>query len=385
MSKKRDYYEVLGVAKNASEDEIKKSFRRLAMKYHPDRNPDDKEAEAKFKEAKEAYEMLSDGQKRAAYDQFGHAGVDPNAGGPGFGGFNAGGGQAGFGDVFGDIFGDIFGNQRGGHGGGGARQAQRGADLRYMLDISLEEAVHGTTAHISVPTLVNCSGCKGTGAKKGSGKVKCHTCHGQGVIRMQQGFFSVQQTCPTCHGAGEMIKDPCPVCHGEGRMRETKKLSVKIPAGVDSGDRIRLANEGEAGENGAPAGDLYVQVRVREHEIFERDGNNLHCEVPINFVTACLGGEVEIPTLDGPVKLKIPAETQSGQQFRLRGKGVKPLRGGSLGDLLCRVQVETPVKLNSKQKELLKQFEESLNTDNQTRSGSWFANVKRFFDRSNRS
>ena len=372
---KRDYYEVLGVAKNASEAELKKAYRRKAMKYHPDKNSGDKAAEEKFKEANEAYEILSDSQKRSAYDQFGHAGVDPSMGGGGFGGGQAGG----FGDVFGDIFGDIFG---GGGGRGGRRQAQRGADLQYNLEINLEEAVHGTTTSVNIPTLVACGTCNGSGAKKGSGKTKCGTCHGQGQVRMQQGFFSVQQTCSACHGAGEVIKDPCLSCHGQGRVQKNKRLSVKIPAGVDNGDRIRLSGEGEAGEHGAPSGDLYVQVHVRPHKIFSRNGSDLHCEVPISFTDACLGGELEVPTLDGKVKLKIPAETQSGNMFRLRGKGVKPLRGGLVGDLLCKVLVETPINLNGKQKDLLKQFKTALDDgkNHSPRSKSWFAGVKKFFE-----
>ena len=375
---KRDYYEVLGVAKNATEAEIKKAFKRLAMKYHPDRNPDDKTAEEKFKEAKEAYEILSDAQKRTAYDQFGHAGVDPSAGGGagGYGGF--GGGS--FSDIFGDVFGDIFG------GGGGARGGSRvfrGADLRYNLELSLEEAVAGTTVKIRVPTLVTCGECGGSGAKKGSTPQTCSTCHGHGQVRMQQGFFSVQQTCPRCHGTGKIISDPCNTCHGHGRVQEQKTLSVKVPAGVDEGDRIRLAGEGEAGENGGPPGDLYVQIHVRQHPIFSREESNLYCEVPISFVTASLGGELDVPTLGGRVKLKIPAETQSGKLFRLRGKGVKSVRGGDVGDLICRVVVETPVNLTGKQKELLREFESTMSdsgTKHSPKASSWLDGVKKFFE-----
>jgi len=376
----RDFYEVLGIAKTASEQEIKRAYRKLAMKYHPDRNSGDKTAEAKFKEVSNAYSILSDSQKRTAYDQFGHAGVDPSMGGAG--GFG-GQGQSGFGDVFGDIFGDIFGGNGGARGGRRQPQAQPGADLRYVLDVTLEEAVHGITKHITVPTLANCKTCQGSGAKPGSSKTSCQTCGGHGVVRMQQGFFSVQQTCPHCHGSGQVIKDPCNDCHGHGRVQETKKLSVKIPAGVDTGDRIRLAGEGEAGEHGARAGDLYVEIRVKSHSIFAREGNHLHCDVPISFVMACLGGELEIPTLEGRVKLKIPAETQSGKAFRLRGKGVKPLRGGSVGDLLCTVMVETPVKLTSKHKTLLKDFDKSLDDgkDHSPKSHSWVNAVKRFFSK----
>ncbi|GAB4299035.1 MAG: molecular chaperone DnaJ [Thiohalomonadaceae bacterium] len=369
---KRDYYEVLGVAKNATEAEIKKAFKRLAMKYHPDRNPDDKAAEEKFKEAKEAYDILTDAQKRAAYDQFGHAGVDPSAGG----GYGPGG--ASFSDIFGDVFGDIFG---GGAGARGGTRAYRGSDLRYNLELSLEEAVMGTTVKIRVPTLVECDECGGSGAKKGTRAQTCPTCHGHGQVRMQQGFFSLQQTCPRCHGSGKIITDPCGKCHGQGRVQEQKTLSVKVPAGVDNGDRIRLSGEGEAGLHGGPAGDLYVQIHVREHPIFTRDENNLACEVPISFVTAALGGELDVPTLGGRVKLKIPAETQSGKLFRLRGKGVKSVRGGDVGDLICRVVVETPVNLTSKQKELLQQFEASLNGDKHSpKASSWLDGVKKFFE-----
>jgi len=372
---KRDYYEVLGVAKNASEAELKKAFKRLAMKFHPDRNPDDAEAEEKFKEAKEAYDVLSDDQKRAAYDQFGHAGVQ---GGGGFGqGFGAGG--ANFSDIFGDVFGDIFGA---GRGGGGGSRARRGADLRYNLDLTLEEAVKGTTVKIRVPSTVECDQCGGSGARKGTSVTTCTTCNGIGQVRMQQGFFSLQQTCPKCRGSGQIITDPCPNCHGQGRVQEQKTLSVKIPAGVDNGDRIRLSGEGEAGERGASPGDLYVQVSIKPHPIFERDENDLYCEVPIGFVTASLGGEMEVPTLDGRVKLKIPSETQTGKLFRLKGKGVKSVRGGLPGDLICRVVVETPVKLNAKQKELLKEFENSLSSNGKhsPKESTWLDGVKKFFD-----
>ena len=370
---KEDFYKLLGVERNASDAEIKKSYRRLAMKYHPDRNKDNQaEAEAKFKQIKEAYEVLSDPKKRSAYDQFGHAGVDQSMGGRG--GFGA----EGFSDIFGDVFGDIFG------GGRTRSSVQRGADLRYNLELTLEEAVAGTEAKIRVPVLVVCSECSGSGAKKGSSPVVCSTCHGHGQVRMQQGFFSIQQTCPTCRGTGKQIKDPCGKCYGQGRVQETKTLSVKVPAGVDTGDRIRLAGEGEAGERGGPAGDLYVQIQVKDHEIFTRDGANLYCEVPISFPTACLGGEIEVPTLDGKVMLKIPAETQTGKLFRLRGKGVKPVRGGAVGDLLCRVQIETPVHLTKEQKELIQQLGDSLSGGGKHHSPqehSWTDGVKSFFDK----
>lgn len=370
---KRDYYEVLGVAKNASEADIKKAFKRLAMKLHPDRNPDDAEAEGKFKEAKEAYEVLSDSQKRAAYDQFGHAGVEGSAG---FGGFGAGG--ASFSDIFGDVFGDIF-------GGGGPRgtRARRGADLRYNLELSLEDAVKGTSVKIRIPTSVECKTCDGSGARKGTDPTTCTTCNGIGQVRMQQGFFSLQQTCPKCRGSGQIISDPCPSCHGQGRVQEQKTLSVKVPPGVDNGDRIRLSGEGEMGEKGAPPGDLYVQVSVKPHSIFEREGDDLYCEVPIGFVTAALGGELDVPTLDGRVKLKVPSETQSGKLFRLRNKGVKSVHSAAVGDLICRVHVETPVKLNAKQKELLKEFEASLSNNSKShrpKESSWLDGVKKFFD-----
>ncbi len=372
---KRDYYEVLGVAKNVSDADLKKAFKRMAMKYHPDRSPDDSEAEEKFKEAKEAYDILADAQKRAAYDQFGHAGVDSSmGGGPGAAG------SGNFSDIFGDVFSDIFG---GGGGRGGGQRAYRGADLRYKLDLDLEEAVAGTTVKIRVPVMTACDECGGSGAKKGTTPTSCTTCGGQGQVRMQQGFFSVQQSCPRCHGTGKMITDPCGKCQGQGRVKETKTLSVKVPAGVDTGDRIRLSGEGEAGEFGGPAGDLYVETHVRDHAIFTREDSNLYCEMPISFVTAAMGGELEVPTLEGKVKLKVPAETQSGKLFRLRGKGVKPVRGGPVGDLMCRVAVETPVNLTAKQKELLTEFEQTL-TDAQDRhnprSKNWLDGVKKFFE-----
>ncbi|MFO1418727.1 MAG: molecular chaperone DnaJ [Methylotetracoccus sp.] len=371
---KEDYYELLGVARNASDSDIKKSFRRLAMKFHPDRNTDNPQAEEQFKKIKEAYEILSDPQKRAAYDQFGHAGVDPSmgaAGGHGFAGDS-------FSDIFSDVFGDIFGGSR------RRSRAQRGADLRYNLELTLEEAVAGTDVKIRVPTWTNCEECGGSGAKKGSTPTTCSTCQGHGNIRLQQGFFSVQQTCPACRGTGKQIKDACRACQGQGRIQETKTLSVKIPPGVDSGDRIRLGGEGEVGEHGGPAGDLYVQVSVKEHPIFTRDGANLYCEVPISFPTACLGGELDVPTLDGKVVLKIPPETQSGRLFRLRGKGVKPVRGGAQGDLLCRVQIETPVHLNREQIELIERLNESLTgggSRHSPQAEGWLDGVKQFFDK----
>ncbi len=372
---KRDYYEILNVARNASEAEIKQAYRRLAMKYHPDRNPGDQVAEEHFKEAKEAYEVLSDSRKRAAYDQFGHAGVDSSAGG-GFGGF---GGPADLNDLFGGVFRDIFGGGRGGTGS----QAYRGADLRYTLDLTLEEAVFGATSKIRVPALVTCATCAGSGAKPGTKPITCPTCRGVGQVRMQQGFFSIQQTCPRCQGRGTIIPEPCGTCGGVGRVEEQKTLSVKVPAGVDNGDRIRLSGEGEAGEGGGPPGDLYVQIRVKPHPIFTREDNDLYCEVPISFTTAALGGDLEVPTLDGRVSLKIPAETQTGKVFRVRGKGVKPVRGGATGDLLCRVVVETPVNLTREQKELLQKLAETMEVGGKQHSpqeGSWLDGVKKFFE-----
>jgi molecular chaperone DnaJ len=375
MSQKQDYYELLGVSRSADEKELKTAYRRMAMKHHPDRNPDDQEAEAKFKEIKQAYEILSDPSKRRAYDQFGHAGVDASMGAGG----HAGG--AGFADIFSDIFGDIFGGaaqQR-----QGARYGQRGADMRYNLTLTLENAVLGTTVQIQIPTLVSCHDCHGNGAAKGSTPTTCQDCGGIGQVRMQQGFFSVQQTCPSCHGTGQVVLNPCQRCHGEGRIEEYKTLSVKVPPGVDEGDRIRLAHEGQAGIHGGPAGDLYVQVGIKEHPIFTRDGSDLYCEVPVSFVTAALGGELDVPTLTGKVKLKIPVETQSGKLFRVRGKGVKPIRSQVTGDLICRVNVETPVNLSREQKDLLQQFSESLSHDNKNhspRESSWFDRVKRFFE-----
>lgn len=372
---KDDFYGVLGVARNASSQEIKKAYRKLAMKYHPDRNTDNPNAEEKFKVIQEAYAILSDEQKRAAYDQFGHAGVDQSMGGGGHPGGDS------FSDVFGDVFGDIFG----GGGGRGRRQSQvrRGADLRYNLDLSLEDAVSGIETKIRIPSSVNCKPCKGSGSR-GGGSTLCSTCGGHGQVRMQQGMFSVQQTCPTCRGSGSVIKDPCSKCRGTGKTREEKTLSVKIPAGVDTGDRIRLSGEGEAGDHNGPSGDLYVQVNVNDHPIFTRDGADLYCEMPISYATAALGGELEVPTLSGKVKLKIPSETQTGKLFRLRGKGVKPVRGGPIGDLMCRVSIETPVNMTAEQKGLIEQLEASFKkggTRHNPKEHSWVDGVKSFFDK----
>ncbi|MCC7041929.1 MAG: molecular chaperone DnaJ [Burkholderiales bacterium] len=372
---KRDYYTVLGVERGASEDELKKAYRKLAMKHHPDRNAGDKEAEHKFKEAKEAYEVLTDARKRAAYDQFGHAGVDPSLGGgragpEGFGGFA---------DAFGDIFGEIFGQQG---RGSRANGVYRGADLRYNLELSLEDAARGAEVKIRIPTLEECETCHGTGAKPGTQPKQCGTCHGRGEVRVSQGFFSIQQTCPTCHGKGKVVAEPCGTCHGQGRLKKSKTLSVKIPPGVDQDDRIRLTGEGEAGLNGGPHGDLYVVVNLKQHPVFQRDGADLHCEMPISFATAALGGELEIPTLDGHATITIPAETQTGQTFRLRNKGIRPVRGSAAGDLYCHVSVETPIKLTARQKELLREFE-SINQEDpgkhNPKAKGWFEKVKEFF------
>lgn len=373
---KRDYYEVLGVAKDAGEREIKKAYKRLAMKYHPDRTNGDKAKEETFKEIKEAYEILNDDQKRAAYDQYGHAAFEQ--GGMGGGGF--GGGQGDFGDAFGDIFGDIFG---GGRRGGGQSRQRRGSDLRYNLEMSLEDAVKGKSVEIKVPTYVSCEPCDGSGAKKGTSAKTCATCHGHGQVQMRQGLFAVQQTCPTCSGKGKVISDPCTSCRGQGRVEKTKTLNAKVPAGVDTGDRIRLSGEGEAGEHGAPAGDLYVQVHVKDHPIFVRDENNLYCEVPISFTTAALGGEIEVPTLGGKVKLKVPKETQTGKMFRLRGKGVKSVRSHTTGDLMCKAVLETPVNLSGDQADLLRQLEEKMgknHTKHRPKETGFFDSVKQFFD-----
>jgi molecular chaperone DnaJ len=370
---KRDYYEVLGVNRDASEEEIKKAYRKLAMKHHPDRNPDNPKSEGQFKEAKEAYEVLSDAGKRGAYDQYGHAGVDPRTG---MGGGAAGAGFGGFADAFGDIFGDIFGAGR------QRSNVYRGADLRYNLEISLEQAARGTETRVRIPTMEECVTCGGSGAKPGTQPMTCPTCGGQGQVRITQGFFSIQQTCPKCHGSGKVVQSPCATCNGAGRVKRQKTLSVKIPAGVDEGDRIRLSGEGEAGVNGGPSGDLYVVIHIRAHEVFSREGNDLHCEMPISLTKAALGGEIEIPTLDGYAKIKIPLETQTGKVFRLRGKGIKGVRSNAYGDLLCHVVVETPVNLTPRQKELLQELEEINDRDSgrhNPRAKSWMDRVREFF------
>lgn len=369
----KDFYDILGVNRNASDAEIKKAYRKMAMKYHPDRNPGDEQSEEKFKEVQRAYDVLSDSQKRAAYDQFGHEGVNPSMGG-GPGGFSD------FGDIFGDIFDSVF---TGGRSRGGHNRAQRGADLQYNMTITLEEAAAGKQVEINVPRHTACGTCNGSGAKKGSTPKRCDTCDGIGQVRIQQGFFSIQQTCPSCHGQGQVISDPCLQCHGQGRVKENKKLTVKIPAGVDNGDRVRLSGEGEAGAHGGPSGDLYVMISVKQHPIFEREGSDLHCEVPISFDTAALGGTIEVPTLSGKVSLKVPAETQTDKIFRLRGKGIQSVRGYSTGDLLCQVVVETPINLSKDQKELLQKFTQSLEKGKQKhspRTSTWFDAVKKFFE-----
>jgi len=374
MAKKRDYYEVLGVNRDASEEDIKKAYRKLAMKHHPDRNPGNKEAEEKFKEAKEAYEILCEPEKRRAYDAYGHAGVNPQMGGMGA----DAAGFGGFAEAFGDIFSDIFGGGQ----GRGRSSVYRGADLRYNLEITLEQAARGTETKIRIPTMETCETCHGSGAKPGTHPKTCETCHGAGTVRLSQGFFSIQQTCPTCHGSGKMVTDPCPTCRGAGRMKKHKTLSVKIPAGVDEGDRIRLSGEGEAGVNGGPAGDLYVVMHLKPHSVFQRDGDDLHCQMPVSFTLAALGGEIEIPTLEGSAKIKVPAETQTGQVFRLRGKGIKGVRSSYAGDLLCEVVIETPVRLTERQKELLRELEDISQKDgsrHNPRSRSFIEKVREFF------
>ncbi len=374
---KRDFYEILGVAKNSSEEDIKKAYRKLAMKYHPDRNPDSKESEEKFKEVKEAYEMLTNPEKREAYDRYGHAGVDPNMGGGG--GF--GGGAGGFADSFGDIFGDIFGG--GGRGRQSGPQVYRGADLRYNLEITLEQAAHGFDTTIRVPSWDKCDTCHGTGAKPGTSPTTCTTCAGHGQVRMQQGFFSIQQTCPKCHGSGKVITDPCAPCGGQGRIKRNKTLEVKIPVGIDNGMRIRSSGNGEPGTNGGPPGDLYVEIHIKPHAVFQREGDDLHCEMPISFVKATLGGDIEVPTLSGKVSFTIPEGTQSGKTFRLKAKGIKGVRSGYAGDLFCHVAVETPVKLTDKQKDLLKEFERLTvegGAKHSPQSKGWMDKVKDFFE-----
>ncbi len=381
MATKRDFYDILGVPKNAGDEEIKKSYRKMAMKHHPDRNQGDAAAEVKFKEAKEAYEMLSDPQKRAAYDQHGHAGVDPNMRGPGAEGFGGGG----FAEAFGDIFGDVFGQGRQ-RGAGGGRQVYRGNDLSYAMEITLEEAAHGKEAQIRIPTWNHCGTCTGSGAKPGTKAIICTTCHGQGQVQVRQGFFAVQQTCPQCRGTGKIIPEPCVACHGQGKVKSNKTLEVQIPAGIDDNMRIRSQSNGEPGSNGGPSGDLYIEIRLKKHDIFERDGDDLHCQVPVAMTTAALGGEIEVPTLtkDGASKasIDIPEGTQPGKTFRLRGKGIKGVRSSYPGDLYCHVSVETPVKLTEHQRKLLKDLDESFKKGGSKHSPSeegWADKLRSFF------
>ncbi|MEZ5777228.1 MAG: molecular chaperone DnaJ [Paracoccaceae bacterium] len=374
---KRDYYEVLGIARGASADEIKKAYRSKAKELHPDRNKDRPETEAQFKEVNEAYDVLKDDTRKAAYDRFGHAAFD--GGGPrgGQGGY---GGQGDFASAFSDVFEDLFGDFMGGRGGGGRQRAQRGSDLRYNLRVTLEEAYRGAQKSISVPTSVACGACNGTGAEGGAEPETCPTCSGMGKVRAQQGFFTVERTCPTCGGLGQRIKNPCKTCHGAGRTEKERQLSVNIPAGVETGTRIRLAGEGEAGMRGGPSGDLYIFIEVREHALFQRDGVNLYCRVPVAMTTATLGGEVEVPTIEGGrSRVKIPAGAQTGKQMRLRGKGMPALRGGGVGDMLIEMAVETPVNLTSRQRELLREFEK-LSADNNPEGSSFFSKVRSFWD-----
>lgn len=373
MSKKRDYYEVLGVSKTASADEIKKAFRKLALQFHPDRNPGNKGAEDKFKEASEANEVLSDEKKRGAYDQFGHAGL--GQGGPG--GFDFGGG--GFGninDVFGDIFGDIFGG--GGRGGRGGSRATRGSDLRYNLKVNFQEAAFGCERTITIPKDIPCKPCNGTGAKAGSQPETCHSCRGAGEIRFQQGFFTLSKTCPDCGGTGSMIKHKCPECRGSGHKSESVKLAVKVPAGIDSGQRLKLRGEGEAGTHGGPTGDLYVVIDVEEHPFFKRDGQDVHCEVPISFTQAALGAEIEVPTIEGSIKLKIPQGTQNAKKFRLKGKGISSLNARDRGDQYVSILVEVPTKLNAEQRQLLEKLGQ-IGGDSYPESTSFLKKMKEWF------
>ena len=377
---KRDYYDVLGLTKNASDEDIKKAYRKLAMKHHPDRNQGDgaKKSEDHFKEAKEAYEMLSEPQKRAAYDQYGHAGVDPNAGGargPGAEGFG------GFAEAFGDIFGDIFSGGAGGQRRGG-QQVFRGSDLSFAMEITLEEAAHGKETQIRIPAYETCETCKGSGAKPGTSPKVCSTCNGAGTVHMRQGFFSIQQTCPHCHGSGKIIPEPCTTCSGQGRIKKNKTLEVKIPAGINEGMRIRSSGNGEPGTNGGPAGDLYIEIRIKQHEIFERDGDDLHCTIPVGLTTAALGGGIEVPTLNGNAEIELPEGTQHGKTFRLRGKGIKGVRSSYPGDLYCHVSVETPVKITEHQRKLLKELDESFRKGGERHSPnakSWTDRMKNIF------
>jgi molecular chaperone DnaJ len=376
---KRDYYDVLGIAKGSSADEIKKGYRKKARELHPDHNADNPKAEDQFKEANEAYEVLKDGDKKAAYDRYGHAAFEGGMGGGG-GRQGGGGGHGDFGSAFSDVFDDLFGNFAGSQRGGGGRRAARGSDLRYNLRISLEDAFAGMQKAINVPTSVACDGCEGTGAEGGAEPSTCPTCSGMGKVRAQQGFFTVERTCPTCSGLGQIINNPCKSCSGAGRVEKDRSLSVNIPAGVETGTRIRLSGEGEAGMRGGPSGDLYIFIEVSDHKLFERDGLSLFCRVPVSMSTAALGGSIEVPTIDGGRgRVQIPAGSQAGRQMRLRSKGMPALRGGGAGDMFIELAVETPVNLTSRQKEILREFDE-LSTDNNPESSSFFSSVKSFWD-----
>lgn len=377
---KRDYYEVLGVSRGASSDEIKKAYRRKAKELHPDRNADNPDAEAQFKEANEAYDILKDPERKAAYDRFGHAAFEGGMGGGGRGHPGGMGGQGDFASAFSDVFDDLFGDFMGGGRGGGRQRATRGSDLRYNLRITLEEAFSGAQKTINVPTSVACSTCDGTGAEGGAEPTTCPTCSGMGKVRAQQGFFTVERTCPTCSGVGQIIKNPCRACGGAGRVEKDRALSVNIPAGVETGTRIRLGGEGEAGMRGGPAGDLYIFIEVAPHKIFERDGPNLYCRVPVSMTTAALGGDIEVPTIDGGrSRVKIPEGSQSGRQMRLRGKGMPALRGGGAGDMMIELAVETPVNLTARQKEILREFED-LSEENSPENKDFLKSVRGFWD-----
>ncbi len=375
---KRDYYEVLGIARGASAEEIKKAYRTKAKELHPDRNQDNPSAEAQFKDVNEAYEVLKDDQKKAAYDRFGHAAFDGGMGGGGPRGGGQGDFASAFSDVFEDLFGDFMGGGRG--NGGGRTRATRGSDLRYNLRVSLEEAYAGVQKTINVPSAVNCGACNGTGGEGGSEPLTCPTCAGMGKVRAQQGFFTVERTCPTCNGAGQTVKNPCKACRGAGRVEKERQLSVNIPAGVETGTRIRLGGEGEAGLRGGPSGDLYIFIEVRDHAIFQRESVNLYCRIPVSITNAALGGEVEVPTIDGGRSLvKVPAGAQNGKQMRLRGKGMPALRGGGTGDMVIEFAVETPVNLTARQKELLREFD-AIGANNNPEGSSFFSKVKSFWD-----
>lgn len=376
-----DYYSILGISRGADESELKKAYRKLAMKYHPDRNPDDKEAEKKFKEINEAYDVLKDEQKRAAYDRYGHDAFQNGMSGGGAGAGSAGMGGFDFADIFDDLFGGFGGARGGATGTSGASGAARGSDLRYNLDVTLEDAFKGKQQTVTITTSVSCDACDGSGAEKGSEAENCPTCQGMGKVRVQQGFFTIERSCHTCQGAGKIIKNPCKSCAGTGKTRKERSLNVSIPAGVEDGTRIRLSGEGEAGFRGGPNGDLYIFISVKPHKIFRREGANIYCKVPLKFTTAALGGSIEVPTIEGGrVKVNVPQGTQTGHQFRLKGKGMSVLRGSSRGDMYIEVQVETPVKLDKKQKDLLQEFDKSAGKESSPESESFFSKVKEFWE-----